>query len=104
MDLKKAVVIVGVGQVRRRPEFDGPFEAIEPTRMMVEALERAVQDAGDPTLARQADYIGTVSPLAWEYADTPSVLAELLGAGSGQRHDPRITTRDLASRASGFPP
>jgi len=81
------VAIVGVGRVRRRPELDGLFEAVEPTRMMVEALERAVHDAGDPAPEKKADYIGTVSPLAWGYANTPSVLAELLGAGSGLRHE-----------------
>ena len=88
MDLNRAVVIVGVGQVRRRPELDGEFEAIEPARMMVEALERAAHDAGDPALVKEADYVGTVAPLAWGYSDTPSVLAELLGVGPGLRHEP----------------
>jgi len=89
VDVKRAVVIVGVGQVRHRPELDGEFEAIEPARMMLEALERAADDAGDPGLAKEADYVGTVAPLAWGYADTPSVLADLLGAGPGLRHEPK---------------
>ena len=89
MDSKRAVVIVGVGQLRRRPELDGEFEAIEPVRMMTLALGRAMLDAGDPTLVKEADYVGTVGPLAWGYADTPSVLAELLGVGPGLRHEPK---------------
>jgi len=89
MDQQSAPVIVGVGQVRRRPDLDGEFEAIEPARMMVEALDRAAIDAGDQTLAKQADYVGTVAPLAWGYADTPSVLAEMLGVGPGLRHEPK---------------
>ncbi|MBW2243921.1 MAG: hypothetical protein JRH01_18225, partial [Deltaproteobacteria bacterium] len=89
MDAQSAVVIVGVGQVRRRPALDGEFEAVEPAKMMVEALDRAALDMGEPALARQADYVGTVAPLAWGYADTPSVLAELLEAGPGLRHEPK---------------
>jgi len=88
MENARAAVIVGVGQVRRRPELDGEFEAIEPARMMLEALERAVNDAGDLSLTKEADYVGTIAPLAWGYADTPSVLAELLGVGPGLRHEP----------------
>jgi len=89
MDKQSAPVIVGVGQVRRRPELDGKFEAVEPAKMMVEALDRAALDAGDSSLAKQADYVGTVAPLAWGYADTPSVLADLLGVGPGLRHEPK---------------
>jgi acetyl-CoA C-acetyltransferase len=89
MDIKRSAVIVGVGQLRRRPELDGEFEATEPARLMVEALERAVLDAGDLSLAKEADYIGTVPPLAWGYADTPSVLAELLGVGPRLRYEPK---------------
>ena len=88
MDKQSTPVIVGVGQVRHRPELDGEFEAIEPARMMVEALDRAARDAGQPELAKQADYVGTVSPLAWGYADTPAVLADMLGVGPGLRHEP----------------
>jgi acetyl-CoA C-acetyltransferase len=89
MDKQSTPVIVGVGQVRHRPDLDGEFEAIEPARMMVEALDRAARDAGQPELAKQADYVGTVSPLAWGYADTPAVLADMLGAGPGLRHEPK---------------
>jgi acetyl-CoA C-acetyltransferase len=89
MDEKRAAVLVGVGQVRHRPKLDGEFEAIEPVRMMIEALDRALSDAGDASISREADYVGTVSPLAWSYADTPSRLAELIGAGPGLRHEPK---------------
>ena len=89
MERKRAAVIVGVGQLRRRPELDGDFEAIEPARLMLEALGRAVLDAGDPSLAREADYVGTVAPLAWGYEDTPSVLAGMLDIRPGLRHEPK---------------
>lgn len=73
-------VIVGVGQLRNRPGLDGDFKPVEPARMMVHALDRAVADAGVPGLAAQADYVGTVAPLAWRYDDTPARVAELAGA------------------------
>jgi acetyl-CoA C-acetyltransferase len=70
-------VLVGAGQVRNRPELDGPFEAIEPARLMATALERALDDAG--VAAEDADFIGTVPPIAWTYDDTPGVVGRMLG-------------------------
>jgi acetyl-CoA C-acetyltransferase len=81
-------VIVGVAQLRRRPALDGPCEPLEPVRMMVEVARRAARDAGDPALYEKADYLGTVSPIAWPYEDTPGRLAELLGIRPALRHEP----------------
>jgi len=81
-------VIVGVAQLRRRPELDGPFEPIEPVQMMVDVVGRASADAGDPALYQQADYLGTVSPIAWPYRETAARLAELLGVRPAIRHEP----------------
>ncbi len=89
MSQRSVPVIVGVGQLRRRPELDGPFEPIEPAQLMVEAVKRAARDAGDPALYEKADYVGTISALAWAYEDTPARLAELLGASPGLRHEPK---------------
>jgi acetyl-CoA C-acetyltransferase len=82
-------VIVGVAQLRRRPKLDGPFEPIEPVRMMVDVVERASRDAGDPDLYAKADYLGAIPPIAWPYEDTPGRLAELLGTNPAMRHQPK---------------
>ena len=74
------VVLVGGGQLRKRPELDGPFEPTEPSRLMAQALERAARDAGLPELCRDADFIGCVQPLSWGYEDLPGRVAEHLGA------------------------
>jgi acetyl-CoA C-acetyltransferase len=81
-------VLVGVAQLRRRPELDEPFQPIEPVRMMLEVVRRASADAGDPALYREADYLGTVSPIAWPYEDTPARLSELLGVRPAIRYEP----------------
>jgi len=88
MAARKVPVIVGVAQLRRRPELDGPFEPIEPVQMMLDVVGRASADAGDPALYQQADYLGTISPIAWPYQDTPARLAELLGVSPAMRHEP----------------
>ena len=67
-------MIVGVAQLRRRPELDGPFEPIEPVRLMSEAVQRAARDAGDSALYEKADYLGTIPPMAWGYEDAPARL------------------------------
>jgi len=82
-------VIVGVAQLRRRPQLDGPFEPIEPVQMMVDVVERASADAGDPSVYEKADYLGAIPPLAWPYEDTPARLAELLGTRPAMCHQPQ---------------
>ena len=89
MSKRTVAVIVGTGQLRRRPELDGPFEPVEPVQMMVEAVRRAASDAGDPALYEKADYLGTISPIGWPYEDTPARLAELLGTSPALRHEPK---------------
>ncbi len=76
----RLVVLVGGGQLRNRPGLDGPFNPIEPSRMMAQVLERAAEDAGRPELCREADFIGCVQPLSWGYEDLPGRVAEHLGA------------------------
>jgi len=88
MSDRRVPVIVGVAQLRRRPELDGPFEPIEPVRLMLEAVQRAARDAGDSALYEKADYLGTIPPMAWSYEDTPARLAELLGASPAHRYEP----------------
>jgi acetyl-CoA C-acetyltransferase len=71
-------VIVGVGQLSRRPE--DPSTAPEPVDMMREALERAGADSGAPDLLRNADSIRVMQLLCWRYRDPGVLLAERMGA------------------------
>jgi acetyl-CoA C-acetyltransferase len=82
-------VLVGAGQVRRRPELDGPWEPLEPLELMAEAAGRAAKDAGSGDLVREVDLIGTIDPIAWSYADLPMSLATRVGAS------PRATAEVL---------
>jgi acetyl-CoA C-acetyltransferase len=82
-------VIVGVAQLRRRPKLDGPFEPIEPARLMANAVRRAARDAGDPSLCEEADYLGAIPAMAWPYEDIAGRLAELLGTSPPLRHEPK---------------
>jgi acetyl-CoA C-acetyltransferase len=87
-DVSERAVIVGVGQLRRRPGLDFPeqdWEPQEPTQVVAEALRRAVADAGLPQLIDEADAIGWVPAVSWGYEDAPASLAQALG-----RAAPRI--------------
>ncbi len=78
---RNVMVLVGIGQLRNRPGLDSPqWEPREPARLMAEALELAIRDAGAPQLAREADLLGCVPAIAWTYADMPARVAELAGA------------------------
>ncbi|HUZ43773.1 MAG TPA: acetyl-CoA acetyltransferase [Acidimicrobiales bacterium] len=78
-------VIVGVGQLTRRPPNPASPEwvlgADEPVDMMAEALRRAGQDSGggDALLAR-ADRVAVVALMSWSYRNPALMLAERLGA------------------------
>ena len=73
-------MVVGAGQLRRRPELDGPWEPLEPVELMARAAVRAAEDAADSTVLGRADLIGTVDAIAWAYPDLPGVLAARVGA------------------------
>ena len=74
----RAPVIVGAGQLLRRPE--DPAAAPEPIDMMRETLERAAADSGAPDLLRAADSIRVIQLLSWRYPDPGRFLADRLGA------------------------
>ena len=84
MSSRKAV-IVGVGQYRRNPKLDGPFEPWEPAAMMVEAMRRAVADTKTQGDASADDIFGTatllacVDPIAWNYTELCARVGELAG-------------------------
>jgi acetyl-CoA C-acetyltransferase len=80
--MSERAVIVGAGQVRRRPGLDFPdaeWEPQEPVQIVAEALRRAAADAGRPSLIAEADAIGWVPALSWGYENAPRSLAEALG-------------------------
>ncbi len=80
--MSERAVIVGVGQLRRRPGLDFPdrdWEPQEPVDVVAEALRRAAADAGRPGLIDAADAIGWVPAISWGYEDAPTSLARALG-------------------------
>ena len=72
-------VLVGVGVVQQRAE--DPREALEPLRLMGNALERAAEDAGSRRLLARADSI-RIPRGFWDYSDPGRALAERFGAGA----------------------
>jgi acetyl-CoA C-acetyltransferase len=80
--MRKAV-IVGVGQYRRNPKLDGPFDPWEPAAMMAEAIRRAVVDAGtqgddtSATIPGATTLLACVEPMAHGYNDLCARVGEL---------------------------
>lgn len=72
----RSPVLVGAGQVIQR--VDDPAEAREPLALMIEAAERAADDAGAPTLLGSLDTI-RVPRGVWEYANPAALLRERFG-------------------------
>jgi acetyl-CoA C-acetyltransferase len=74
-------VLVGVGSVVQR-EAD-PMRAREPVALMIEALERAAEDAGSRALLARADSVRAPRGF-WSYTDPCRMVAEHLGAGAAR--------------------
>lgn len=76
-----APVLVGLGEVTRRPGDDGPTE---PGALMAEAVRAALQDAGagDALLGR-VGAVGGVPSAAWPDGDPGRRVARLLGLDDG---------------------
>jgi acetyl-CoA C-acetyltransferase len=72
-------VLVGVAQIRRKPPEDGPWEPLEPARMMADAVRLAAADAGDADLVQEADALACVEPVSWGYGDLVARVGELAG-------------------------
>src|SRR5438034_9581902 len=81
MDLTHAPVLVGGGQVVHRP--GDPGDPREPLALMVEAVERAAEDAGGTRLLGALELVAVVRG-AWPYPDPGRLIAERVGA-SGAR-------------------
>jgi acetyl-CoA C-acetyltransferase len=73
----RAPVLVGLGEVVRRPGDDGPTE---PAALMAEAVRAALADAGaGDALAARVGALGAVPAAAWPDGDPGRRAAELLG-------------------------
>lgn len=84
-------VVVGVGQLSRRPASID--DALEPAEMMAEALRLAQDDSkASASLLGRADSVRTIGVLSWRYADPSAEVARRVGASSA---------RDLAVTATG---
>jgi len=77
----RAVVLVGAGQFTQKTA--DPATALEPVAMMVEAVERAADDAGTRDLLRQVDSVRVVKG-AWPYRDPGRIVADRIGAAARQ--------------------
>jgi acetyl-CoA C-acetyltransferase len=70
-------VVVGAGQFVQKPA--DPLDALEPIAMMVEAIERAADDAGTRALLARAGSIRVVKG-AWPYRNPGEIIAGRIGA------------------------
>jgi acetyl-CoA C-acetyltransferase len=74
-------LLVGTGVVQQRE--DDPARAKEPVLLMIEALERAAEDAGSRALLARADRIEATRGF-WDYADPCRIVAERFGAAGAR--------------------
>jgi acetyl-CoA acetyltransferase len=77
-------IIVGVGDIRNRSTAIA--DAKEPATLMLEAIEKAIEDASPSStsnLRAAIDSIDVVKTWTWPYPDLPSLLANKLGVGDG---------------------
>ena len=76
---ERRAVIVGVAQLRRKPGLDGPWEPVEPARLMATAIHAAADDAGDGRLVTEADTLACVDPIAWGYDALTETVGDMVG-------------------------
>ena len=77
----RTAVLVGAGQFVQKPA--DPADAVEPLQMMVEAIERAADDAGSRALLGKVNSIRVVKG-AWSYRDPGTLIAQRIGASPSQ--------------------
>ena len=70
-------IFVGVAQVEQRE--DDPSSAKEPLDLMVQAIEAAAVDCGNPNILQAADSVRVVRGI-WGYGNPARVVAERIGA------------------------
>jgi len=90
-------VVVGGGQLNRRAD------PLEPVDLIVEAVRRAADDAGAPSLVERVDSVRIVGMLSWRYRNPGLLVGERLGSsvrhtvytGAGGSH-PQALVNDAA--------
>lgn len=73
-------VIIGVGDIKNRST--AVADAKEPATLILEAIQRAIEDASpssDAKLKSAIDSIDVVKTWTWPYPDLPGLLAQKLG-------------------------
>ena len=84
----RKAVIVGVGQYRKNPKFDGPFVPWEPAQAMADCIDRAIADAGAhgcasaETIRTELTLLACVDPISWGYDDLCATTAAKAGMPS----------------------
>ena len=74
-------IIVGVAQVEQRE--DDPAASREPLELMVEAVEKAAADCGNPQVLLQADSVRVIRGI-WGYGNPARQVAERIGASGAE--------------------
>ena len=100
-------VIVGVGQLTRRPSADTIEVVTEPVAMIGEAARLAAKDSGvtDPAkLLRSVASVRAVDVMSWRYTNTPAAICAAIDAEPRQRirsttggNSPQMLLNDAAS-------
>lgn len=81
-------IIVGVGDFKN--PFTTPEKALEPYQLMLQAIQRALQDTylrEEPSqqLQRSIDSIDVVATWSWPYQDLPGLLSTKLGVDAAHK-------------------
>lgn len=77
----RSPIFVGVAQVEQRE--DDPSAAREPLELMVEAVEAAAVDCGNPNFLKAADSVRVVRGI-WGYGNPARIVAERIGASGAE--------------------
>ena len=82
-------VIIGVGDVKNASLK--PEDAIEPMQLMLQAINKAIEDVRLPDqaakrLQSQIDSIDVVRTWTWPYPDLPGLLSHRLGIHPRHKH------------------
>ncbi|KAG4433732.1 hypothetical protein IFR05_010784 [Cadophora sp. M221] len=75
-------IVVGVGDVKNRSQK--VEDAIEPMKLMLQAIQYAIKDTGLSSSAAKdfqasIDSVGVVNTWSWNYSDLPGLISENLG-------------------------
>jgi len=86
---KKTPIIIGVGDVINRSKK--VEDAIEPLQLMLQAIQKAIQDTGLDTsgasaLQSEVDSVDVVRSWTWPYPDLPVLIAERLAITPKRKH------------------